>query len=108
MLVLDIYCLHLKGTFSSLMQVSFFQQGTLPCISKDGRFIMETPYRVGVSFSVIHELFSFGGTSFLFFDLNTMIFLFPSNFFYCTFELVLPKERVNTEIAAFDSVFFYH
>lgn len=27
-------------------QVSFFQQGTLPCISKDGRFIMETPYRV--------------------------------------------------------------
>lgn len=27
-------------------QVTFFQQGTIPCISKDGRFIMETPYRV--------------------------------------------------------------
>ncbi|PKI60809.1 hypothetical protein CRG98_018798 [Punica granatum] len=27
-------------------QVTFFQQGTMPCISKDGRFIMETPYRV--------------------------------------------------------------
>ncbi|KAF6148047.1 hypothetical protein GIB67_024222 [Kingdonia uniflora] len=30
-------------------QVTFFQQGTIPCISKDGRFIMETPYRVGSS-----------------------------------------------------------
>lgn len=30
----------------SLMQVTFFQQGTIPCVSKDGRFIMETPYRV--------------------------------------------------------------
>lgn len=29
------------------MQVTFFQQGTIPCVSKDGRFIMETPYRVG-------------------------------------------------------------
>ncbi|ONM14006.1 UDP-N-acetylglucosamine diphosphorylase 2 [Zea mays] len=27
-------------------QVTFFQQGTLPCVSADGRFIMETPYRV--------------------------------------------------------------
>lgn len=27
-------------------QVTFFQQGTIPCVSKDGRFIMETPYRV--------------------------------------------------------------
>jgi hypothetical protein len=26
--------------------VTFFQQGTLPCVSADGRFIMETPYRV--------------------------------------------------------------
>ncbi|XP_013618757.1 PREDICTED: UDP-N-acetylglucosamine diphosphorylase 1-like isoform X4 [Brassica oleracea var. oleracea] len=25
-------------------QISFFQQGTLPCISKDGKFIMETPF----------------------------------------------------------------
>ncbi|KAL1833869.1 hypothetical protein DCAR_0104003 [Daucus carota subsp. sativus] len=27
-------------------QVTFFQQGTIPCVSKDGRFIMETPCRV--------------------------------------------------------------
>ncbi|XP_077253437.1 UDP-N-acetylglucosamine diphosphorylase 1-like [Tasmannia lanceolata] len=27
-------------------QVTFFQQGTIPCVSKDGRFIMETAYRV--------------------------------------------------------------
>ncbi|XP_010941682.1 UDP-N-acetylglucosamine diphosphorylase 2 isoform X1 [Elaeis guineensis] len=27
-------------------QVTFFQQGTLPCVSGDGRFIMETPYKV--------------------------------------------------------------
>ncbi|XP_020269639.1 UDP-N-acetylglucosamine diphosphorylase 1-like isoform X2 [Asparagus officinalis] len=27
-------------------QVTFFQQGTIPCISRDGRFIMETPYKV--------------------------------------------------------------
>ena len=27
-------------------QVTFFQQGTIPCVSKDGRFIMETPWRV--------------------------------------------------------------
>ncbi|XP_074562307.1 UDP-N-acetylglucosamine diphosphorylase 2-like [Curcuma longa] len=27
-------------------QVKFFQQGTLPCVSMDGRFIMETPYKV--------------------------------------------------------------
>ncbi|KAL0398101.1 UNVERIFIED_CONTAM: UDP-N-acetylglucosamine diphosphorylase 1 [Sesamum radiatum] len=26
-------------------QVTFFQQGTIPCVSRDGRFIMETPYR---------------------------------------------------------------
>ncbi|KAG4391128.1 hypothetical protein GLYMA_05G132100v4 [Glycine max] len=30
-------------------QVTFFQQGTIPCVSKDGRFIMETPYRVRVA-----------------------------------------------------------
>jgi UDP-N-acetylglucosamine/UDP-N-acetylgalactosamine diphosphorylase len=30
-------------------QITFFQQGTIPCISKDGRFIMETPYRVAKS-----------------------------------------------------------
>ncbi|KAK6916994.1 UDPGP family [Dillenia turbinata] len=30
-------------------QVTFFQQGTIPCVSKDGRFIMETPYRVSKS-----------------------------------------------------------
>lgn len=29
------------------LQVTFFQQGTIPCVSRDGRFIMETPYRVG-------------------------------------------------------------
>ncbi|KAM7259651.1 hypothetical protein ACFE04_015392 [Oxalis oulophora] len=28
-------------------QVTFFQQGTLPCVSKDGRLIMETPFSVG-------------------------------------------------------------
>ncbi|KAJ4981768.1 hypothetical protein NE237_032605 [Protea cynaroides] len=27
-------------------QITFFLQGTIPCISKDGRFFMETPYRV--------------------------------------------------------------
>ncbi|KAH8521256.1 hypothetical protein Peur_039983 [Populus x canadensis] len=27
-------------------QVTFFQQGTIPCVSKDGRFIMETPFKV--------------------------------------------------------------
>uniref|UniRef100_A0A2N9IW48 UDP-N-acetylglucosamine diphosphorylase n=1 Tax=Fagus sylvatica TaxID=28930 RepID=A0A2N9IW48_FAGSY len=27
-------------------QVTFFQQGTIPCVSKDSRLIMETPYRV--------------------------------------------------------------
>ncbi|XP_006853560.2 UDP-N-acetylglucosamine diphosphorylase 1 isoform X1 [Amborella trichopoda] len=27
-------------------QVTFFQQGTLPCVSKDGRLIMETPFSV--------------------------------------------------------------
>ncbi|XP_048436135.1 UDP-N-acetylglucosamine diphosphorylase 1-like [Pyrus x bretschneideri] len=27
-------------------QITFFQQGTILCVSKDGRFIMETPYRV--------------------------------------------------------------
>nr|GMD05446.1 UDP-N-acetylglucosamine diphosphorylase 1 [Ipomoea batatas] len=30
-------------------QVTFFQQGTIPCVSKDGRFIMETPYSVAKS-----------------------------------------------------------
>ncbi|KAF3793365.1 UDP-N-acetylglucosamine diphosphorylase 1 [Nymphaea thermarum] len=27
-------------------QISFFQQGTIPCVTKDGKFIMETPYKV--------------------------------------------------------------
>ncbi|KAI7726499.1 hypothetical protein M8C21_023729 [Ambrosia artemisiifolia] len=27
-------------------QVTFFSQGTIPCVSKDGRFIMETPFQV--------------------------------------------------------------
>ncbi|CAN1225487.1 UDP-N-acetylglucosamine diphosphorylase 1 [Linum grandiflorum] len=27
-------------------QVTFFQQGTIPSVANDGRFIMETPYRV--------------------------------------------------------------
>ncbi|KAK4761122.1 hypothetical protein SAY87_006015 [Trapa incisa] len=27
-------------------QATFFQQGTIPCVSKDGRFIMETPFKV--------------------------------------------------------------
>nr|AFK36352.1 unknown [Medicago truncatula] len=27
-------------------QVTFFRQGTIPCVSKDGRIILETPYRV--------------------------------------------------------------
>ncbi|MBA0799391.1 hypothetical protein Gohar_009912, partial [Gossypium harknessii] len=26
-------------------QVTFFQQGTIPCISKDGRYVMETPFK---------------------------------------------------------------
>ncbi|XP_051134430.1 UDP-N-acetylglucosamine diphosphorylase 1-like isoform X2 [Andrographis paniculata] len=30
-------------------QVTFFQQGTIPCVSRDGRFIMETPYKVAKS-----------------------------------------------------------
>ncbi|ONK64051.1 uncharacterized protein A4U43_C07F21590 [Asparagus officinalis] len=30
-------------------QITFFQQGTIPCISRDGRFIMETPYKVAKS-----------------------------------------------------------
>lgn len=33
-------------SYNYLMQVTFFQQGTIPCVSKDGRFIMEAPYRV--------------------------------------------------------------
>ncbi|KAM0950816.1 putative nucleotidyltransferase [Dioscorea sansibarensis] len=27
-------------------QITFFQQGTIPCVSRDGRFVMETPYKV--------------------------------------------------------------
>ncbi|XP_071735498.1 UDP-N-acetylglucosamine diphosphorylase 1-like [Rutidosis leptorrhynchoides] len=27
-------------------QITFFSQGTIPCVSKDGRFIMETPFQV--------------------------------------------------------------
>ncbi|TYH26562.1 hypothetical protein ES288_A03G262200v1 [Gossypium darwinii] len=30
-------------------QVTFFQQGTIPCISKDGRYVMETPFKVAKS-----------------------------------------------------------
>uniref|UniRef100_A0A804NV89 UDP-N-acetylglucosamine diphosphorylase 2 n=1 Tax=Zea mays TaxID=4577 RepID=A0A804NV89_MAIZE len=28
------------------VEVTFFQQGTIPCVCHDGRFIMETPYKV--------------------------------------------------------------
>lgn len=42
-LVLLLFTYH---GLTSLIQVTFFQQGTIPCVSKDGRFIMETPYRV--------------------------------------------------------------
>ncbi|PPD75211.1 hypothetical protein GOBAR_DD27856 [Gossypium barbadense] len=30
-------------------QVTFFQQGTTPCISKDGRYVMETPFKFAKS-----------------------------------------------------------
>nr|KJB32917.1 hypothetical protein B456_005G268300 [Gossypium raimondii] len=30
-------------------QVTFFQQGTIPCISKDGRYVMETPFKFAKS-----------------------------------------------------------
>ncbi|XP_078175680.1 UDP-N-acetylglucosamine diphosphorylase 1-like isoform X1 [Carex rostrata] len=30
-------------------QVTFFQQGTLPCVSPDGKFIMETPFKVATA-----------------------------------------------------------
>ncbi|KAG9139690.1 hypothetical protein Leryth_021163 [Lithospermum erythrorhizon] len=30
-------------------QVTFFEQGTIPCVSKDGRFIMESTYKVAKS-----------------------------------------------------------
>ncbi|XWS40471.1 hypothetical protein CRYUN_Cryun18bG0142800 [Craigia yunnanensis] len=30
-------------------QVTFFQQGTIPCISKDGRYIMENPFKAAKS-----------------------------------------------------------
>lgn len=30
-------------------QVTFFQQGTIPCVSGDGRFIMEAPFRIAKS-----------------------------------------------------------
>ncbi|KAK8633696.1 hypothetical protein V6N13_014535 [Hibiscus sabdariffa] len=30
-------------------QVTFFQHGTIPCISKDGRYIMETRFKVAKS-----------------------------------------------------------
>lgn len=33
-----------------LLQITFFQQGTIPCVSRDGRFIMESPYKVGSLF----------------------------------------------------------
>lgn len=35
------------------IQVTFFQQGTIPCVSKDGRFIMETPFKVKLNSSVL-------------------------------------------------------
>ncbi|RVX02781.1 UDP-N-acetylglucosamine diphosphorylase 1 [Vitis vinifera] len=34
------------NTLIFVIIITFFQQGTIPCISKDGRFIMETPYKV--------------------------------------------------------------
>ena len=36
-------------------QVTFFQQDTLPCVSDNGRFIMETPYRVPSLNFMIHS-----------------------------------------------------
>ncbi|CAN1287907.1 UDP-N-acetylglucosamine diphosphorylase 1 [Linum perenne] len=37
-------------------QVTFFQQGTIPSVSNDGRFIMETPFRV--RFWMVPQLYS--------------------------------------------------
>lgn len=39
-----LICLHQAHFFN--IQVTFFRQGTIPCVSKDGRIILETPYRV--------------------------------------------------------------
>ncbi|KAK1326111.1 UDP-N-acetylglucosamine diphosphorylase 2 [Acorus calamus] len=38
-----------KGLQLNQMIVTFFQQGTIPCVSKDGRFIMETPNKLAKS-----------------------------------------------------------
>ena len=37
-------------------QVTFFQQGTIPCVSHDGRFIMETPYKVPLVSVYLREI----------------------------------------------------
>uniref|UniRef100_A0A0D9X5E9 UDP-N-acetylglucosamine pyrophosphorylase n=1 Tax=Leersia perrieri TaxID=77586 RepID=A0A0D9X5E9_9ORYZ len=42
---LNEFCAYRSWLLSPLM-VTFFQQGTIPCVSADGRFIMETPYKV--------------------------------------------------------------
>ena len=46
--VLISYFLYLLANLKDTlwMQVTFFQQGTIPCVSNDGRFIMETPFKV--------------------------------------------------------------
>lgn len=48
--------------------MTFFQQGTLPCISADGRFIMETPYKVQSSSTskLYFELVQSGVTNLVF------------------------------------------
>ncbi|KAL8508593.1 hypothetical protein ACS0TY_019006 [Phlomoides rotata] len=41
--------LALEVQIQKAVSVTFFQQGTIPCVSRDGRFIMEAPYRVARS-----------------------------------------------------------
>ncbi|CAD6341650.1 unnamed protein product [Miscanthus lutarioriparius] len=44
---LNGFCVFRSWLLNALTpQVTFFQQGTIPCVSHDGRFIMETPYKV--------------------------------------------------------------
>ncbi|KAL5976947.1 hypothetical protein ACLOJK_021284 [Asimina triloba] len=40
------FCVFKDLQLNLQMMVTFFRQGTIPCVSKDGRFIMETPYKV--------------------------------------------------------------
>ncbi|GJW47942.1 UDP-N-acetylglucosamine diphosphorylase 1, partial [Tanacetum coccineum] len=44
-----IHCLQrlaVQSTNEGSANITFFSQGTIPCVSKDGRFIMETPFQV--------------------------------------------------------------